>query len=651
MNGLIENIIMVSLQMAVLVPVTMLFRTVFKKTNKIFSYIMWLVILLRLCIPIQIESPYGILDFNRSEYTEKVDMNQPGDDSKTDSHSSSYVYEGGMDESIIIITPDGIVTPPEKQDTISDTNQIKFSFTPEQVLLMVWMAGVAVMSVISVTQLARLKRKIALAISVEGNVWETDGISTAFVMGIIRPRIFIPVGITGKEREFILRHERMHIKHKDHIVRVVMLVVNIIYWWNPMVWLAVHFMKKDMEMLCDECVVKNMETDTKKDYLVTLLNNSAIKSGIVPIMTFGESNTEMRIKHIMNLKRPKLYCYLLILIFMILCCFGCVVKQDKIDKDILSDFTISEEQGLEDNTNKDNTDKNNANNSENNTTENNSATTEFEEETIYEEWLALNLPSWGRKMKYPQNDTTNSTITVEPNVSSEGVGLDLGMLFFVNGIPQRCIDDSGNVGYLSKYYVGAGETIKKDFICEFNNVQKSDKYVCRGAMMTSPNVIKTNKHSVALGFLQDVRECGVTEIECQNNSAVDVDLLEEKKISKEESQSNTNSFLVQAFDGKYNSSNVLERKTAMGEYMLELTPQSDASYIISFWGNGEPVQVGEHMYYHIDLEEGDKYQFIFNLDEKLVNSIDNFYAIAAPVGLEGEIDKTDTVIFIDEYGK
>lgn len=136
MNGLIENIIMVSLQMAVLVPVTMLFRTVFKKTNKIFSYIMWLVILLRLCIPVQIESPYGILDFNRSEYTEKVDMNQQGDDSKTDSHSSSYVYEGGMDESIIIITPDGIVTPPEKQDTISDTKEkIKFSFTPEQVLL------------------------------------------------------------------------------------------------------------------------------------------------------------------------------------------------------------------------------------------------------------------------------------------------------------------------------------------------------------------------------------------------------------------------------------------------------------------------------------------------------------------------------------
>ena len=67
--------------------------------------------------------------------------------------------------------------------------------------------------------------------------------------------------------------------------------------------------------------------------------------------------------------------------------------------------------------------------------------------------------------------------------------------------------------------------------------------------------------------------------------------------------------------------------------------------------NGEPVKVGAHMYYQVDLEVGDKYQYTFELDEQLVNSVDNFYAIVAPVGLEGEIDKTDTVIFIDEYRK
>lgn len=638
MDEIIENIVMLTLQIAVMVPVTLIFRAVFKKTNKIFSYVMWMVILLRLCIPIQIESPYGMLEFRQNGYPENVYVNQLGEDNKTDSNSPSYIFEG-IDESISIVPQNVIVTPQEKTDMVGNAKEkISFRFSLEQILFMVWMAGALVMTIVSVSQSISLKRKISLAFKVEGNVWESDEISTAFVMGIIRPRIYIPVGVVGKEREYILQHERMHIKYGDHIIRLVMLAVNIVYWWNPMVWLAVNFMKKDMEMLCDERVVKKMGTDKKKEYLVTLLKNSGVKSGIIPVMNFAESNTETRIKHIMNLRKPNICCYFLILVFVVFCCLGCVVKQDKIDEDILSEFTTSEI---------DNGETEDINNSENNITENNSSN-EFEEETIYEEWLAMNLPNLGRKMKYPKDDTANRTIMVETYIGADSVGLDLGMLFFVNGIPQSCVDDGGNSSYLSKYYVDAGETVKKDFVCEFNNVCEADKYICRGAMMTSPNVIKTNKHSVGLGFLQDVRECGTTEIKCQNNGSVDVAVLKGKEISKD---GDTNVFLRQAFDGDFSASNVLERKTAIGEYMLEFNSQIETTYIISFWGNGEPIQVGDHMYYQIDLKKDSKYQFAFELDEKLVNSIDNFYAIVAPIGYEGEIDKTGTVIFIDEYGK
>lgn len=232
-----------------------------------------------------------------------------------------------------------------------------------------------------------------------------------------------------------------------------------------------------------------------------------------------------------------------------------------------------------------------------------------------------------------------------------GAGIDLGMMFFVNGIPQQCVDSTGNVNYISPFYLSAGEAVNVDFSCSFNNVPQADEYICRGSLMTSPNVIITSKKAIALGFLQDAKECGAAEIECNQNDTVDIGVLKGKKIKKEDSVSKTDMFVAAAFKGEFFCSNVLERKRAVGEYMLEFTPDVETSYIISFWGDGEPVQVGEHMFYWVDFKVGDKYQFTFELDEELVNSIDNFYAIFVPTGMDGCIVKTSTTVFTDEYGK
>ncbi|MGN0375223.1 MAG: hypothetical protein ACI4EN_06950, partial [Butyrivibrio sp.] len=120
-------------------------------------------------------------------------------------------------------------------------------------------------------------------------------------------------------------------------------------------------------------------------------------------------------------------------------------------------------------------------------------------------------------------------------------------------------------------------------------------------------------------------------------------------ISYEESVSNTDILLVDAFNNNFSTTTVMKRENITGQYMLELTPDADTSYVISFWGNGKPVQVGEHMFYRVDVKQGSKYQYTFNIDRNLIDSIDNFYAIACPVGEEGCIGKTFTKIFVDEY--
>lgn len=136
----------------------------------------------------------------------------------------------------------------------------------------------------------------------------------------------------------------------------------------------------------------------------------------------------------------------------------------------------------------------------------------------------LHLPGYGFRMKYPANDASDNLISITADVSPNGAGLDLGMLFFINGVPQQCVDSAGNMEYISKFYVDAGETVNKDLSCAFNNVMRSDEYVCRGAMMTSPDTIVTSKKSIVMGFLQDIRGCGAAKIECSRNDVVDLEV-------------------------------------------------------------------------------------------------------------------------------
>lgn len=302
MRNIIEGLLIVSAQASIMVLTVLILRIFIKKTYKVFTYFMWLAVLLRLCVPIQIESPFGIIETKEKSVVE--------------SSVDNSVYDSDWQDDIEIQN----TTVTESDETV----EAKSALTKEQIVVIVWLTGAILVATLASVQVVSLRRRVRFAIYVEDNIWETDNINTAFVIGIFRPRIYIPASLSKKEREHILMHEKMHIKHRDNIVRVIMLFVNVFYWWNPLVWVATHLMKKDMEMFCDESVIKKMDGDTQGAYLKTLLNCSAKNSGIVPVMSFGETNTEVRIRHIMNLKRPKLYIFVALIVFGIIGAVGCV---------------------------------------------------------------------------------------------------------------------------------------------------------------------------------------------------------------------------------------------------------------------------------------------------------------------------------------
>ena len=337
MNVIIENFLIVGAQATILIVLAIVFRRALKKNSKVFVYSMWLLILLRLCIPVTTGSRLGLIDRQKEvPVVESMDMYEDAYwQERYESNNLGNLTTGTTNKEPVKLYEQLKVWEKLQQNEASQTDESKFEITKEEALIAGWIFGMLALLTITIFKLIKQYRKIAFAINVEENVWETDNIDTAFVMGFFKARIYLPTGLPLKEREYILSHEKTHIKHKDHIVRVLMLLVNIVYWWNPFVWLAVWLMKKDMEMLCDEAVVRELDENERKRYLSVLLNNSARNSGIIPVMSFGESNTKMRIEHIINLKKSGAYALAVIICFGLISLVGCttIAKHQPVQED------------------------------------------------------------------------------------------------------------------------------------------------------------------------------------------------------------------------------------------------------------------------------------------------------------------------------
>jgi hypothetical protein len=168
--------------------------------------------------------------------------------------------------------------------------------------------GLRVLLIYSVVSYLWLKRRVSTATHLNGNVFETDEISSPFVCGFFKPKIYLPVGINETEREYVLLHERTHILRKDHIIKPIAFFALSIHWFNPFMWLAFCLMSRDMEMSCDERVVCELDREGKVRYSETLLR-LAMRRPILAgsPLAFGESTTKSRIKNVLHYKKPSFW--------------------------------------------------------------------------------------------------------------------------------------------------------------------------------------------------------------------------------------------------------------------------------------------------------------------------------------------------------
>ncbi|MEC0091969.1 M56 family metallopeptidase [Paenibacillus macquariensis] len=271
-------------------------RFLLRCAPKIFSYILWSAVLIRLVIPVSFTTNFSLLRFVQPHVQAGTGLMEfvPRDIGML----KYPIVDAGVSKISHLIN-----SSLPGATTIASVN-------PMQIILwlgsIIWITGVAILLLYSIISYLKILTKVRTATLVKDHVYETDQISTPFVCGFLKPKIYIPTGISEHELSYILLHEQTHILRRDYLIKPFAFMIVILHWFNPMMWLSYSLMSKDMEMSCDERVVNKMGDQIKGSYSTTLLSLSVSRSGLRSgsPLAFGESHVKERIKNILSYRQP-----------------------------------------------------------------------------------------------------------------------------------------------------------------------------------------------------------------------------------------------------------------------------------------------------------------------------------------------------------
>lgn len=306
MHRLFPIVCNMSLTASVVILAVLAVRLLLRRAPKVFSYALWAVVLFRLLCPVSVTSAVSLLGAlgapaqERSAVTSVVEY-VPADivrnmaPAVTPLPQEPFPAEPG--ENIVSTAPS--VTQPAAAPASPLSG-------PVAVLTLTWLTGMALLLLYSVISLLRLRRRLVGAVRLEDNIYLADYIPSPFVMGLFRPKIYLPSTLTETERGYILRHEQYHLRRRDHVVKLLSFLALCVHWFNPLVWAAFILAGKDMEMSCDEAVVRELGEDIRADYSASLLSLATGRRIVAGMpLAFGEGDTGGRIRNLLNWKRPQ----------------------------------------------------------------------------------------------------------------------------------------------------------------------------------------------------------------------------------------------------------------------------------------------------------------------------------------------------------
>ena len=299
-----------SLRGSLVISVLLAFRAMLRRAPKVFSYWLWLAAFVALLCPFTIKAPVGIIpemkvasDYYQAEVAPFPDVAEP-------------IVDAVQQPQTDLVTQDSSPRQTEDSATLSWMDIFRYS----------WLFGIAGFVTYGGISYFCLRRKLIGAMYQDG-IYLSDHIGVPFVMGVLRPKIYLPSSLKHEEYRYIVTHERCHIRRGDHVVKLIAYATLSIHWFNPVVWLMYHLLCKDMEMCCDEAVLRKLGEDLRADYAQSLLHFAAGRDriGRMPL-AFGEGDTKGRIRNMYQWRKPKLWIMILtallvtgVMILLILC--------------------------------------------------------------------------------------------------------------------------------------------------------------------------------------------------------------------------------------------------------------------------------------------------------------------------------------------
>lgn len=303
MDKLFLQIINMSITSSYVILFVLGFRFLLKKAPKIFSYGLWSVVFFRLIFPFSFESIFSLISINTKTIPQDIIYTQT-----PMIQSGITVIDRAVNNTLPAPIVGASVNPMQIWTALGQT---------------IWLLGIGTLLIYSVISTIKLSKRLKSSNHVFHNIYETNNIITPFVFGITNPKIYLPIGLSETEKSYIIKHEETHIKRFDHIIKPLAFLILCIHWFNPLVWLAFFLMSKDMELSCDEKVIRSMGNGVKKDYSNSLLSLSTGRRIIngAPL-AFGENNTKGRIKNILNYRKPGFWVTLIGIIIIVVASIG-----------------------------------------------------------------------------------------------------------------------------------------------------------------------------------------------------------------------------------------------------------------------------------------------------------------------------------------
>lgn len=300
MTDIFIKVMEMSMTASIVIGVVMVLRLFLRKAPKVFSYVLWAAALFRLLCPVSFELPSAPIPSVEIPYS--ADVN--------DRNADGLFITNNVAE--IAPAPEYAEPQTEVSPQVTAVSEpvseipVKREINLLAVASYIWAFAVIIMAFRGIISWARLSHSLRSAQKMGGNVYVSPAISDPFIMGIIRPKIYLPTGLSCTESDLIIRHEKAHMHRGDHIAKLVMYGALCVHCFNPLVWLMFRLFERDMEMSCDEKVTADMTKEQKADYSQTLLKISA-KPTAAFTACFGENGTKQRIKNVLSFKKPAVW--------------------------------------------------------------------------------------------------------------------------------------------------------------------------------------------------------------------------------------------------------------------------------------------------------------------------------------------------------